>query len=440
MPVKTAPPAPKKTVEVPLSPSAAAAAAEENPWHQAMAQLDRAAAHMNIEPFILDRLRHPKRTLTVSIPVRMDDGTVKIFEGYRVHHNMDRGPAKGGIRYHPSVSLDEVKALAFWMTMKCAVVNLPYGGAKGGVVCNPKEMSIGEIERMTRRFTTEIASFIGPDKDIPAPDVNTNPQIMSWLMDTYSQIHGSSVPGVVTGKPVDIGGSLGRQEATGRGVFYVTRELATLERFDLRGQRVAIQGFGNVGGNAARIFQERGCRVVGVSDVGGGLYRASGLDVEAIWRWRQKHGSIEKYPDAEKVAADKFVEVPCDILIPAAMENTITKANAGKIQAKYIVEGANGPTTTEADEILAKRGIMVVPDILANAGGVTVSYFEWVQDIQAFFWSEKDVNAKLQDIIVKAMREVYEIHKREKVDMRLAAFILGLNRLAAAVRMRGLFP
>jgi glutamate dehydrogenase (NAD(P)+) len=245
---------------------------------------------------------------------------------------------------------------------------------------------------------------------------------------------------VVTGKPVDIGGSLGRQEATGRGVFYVTRELATLERFDLRGQRVAIQGFGNVGGNAARIFQERGCRVVGVSDVGGGLYRASGLDVEAIWRWRQKHGSIEKYPDAEKVAADKFVEVPCDILIPAAMENTITKANAGKIQAKYIVEGANGPTTTEADEILAKRGIMVVPDILANAGGVTVSYFEWVQDIQAFFWSEKDVNAKLQDIIVKAMREVYEIHKREKVDMRLAAFILGLNRLAAAVRMRGLFP
>jgi len=440
MPVKTAPPAPKKTVEVPLSPSAAAAAAEENPWHQAMAQLDRAAAHMNIEPFILDRLRHPKRTLTVSIPVRMDDGTVKIFEGYRVHHNMDRGPAKGGIRYHPSVSLDEVKALAFWMTMKCAVVNLPYGGAKGGVVCNPKEMSIGEIERMTRRFTTEIASFIGPDKDIPAPDVNTNPQIMSWLMDTYSQIHGSSVPGVVTGKPVDIGGSLGRQEATGRGVFYDTRELATLERFDLRGQRVAIQGFGNVGGNAARIFQERGCRVVGVSDVGGGLYRASGLDVEAIWRWRQKHGSIEKYPDAEKVAADKFVEVPCDILIPAAMENTITKANAGKIQAKYIVEGANGPTTTEADEILAKRGIMVVPDILANAGGVTVSYFEWVQDIQAFFWSEKDVNAKLQDIIVKAMREVYEIHKREKVDMRLAAFILGLNRLAAAVRMRGLFP
>ena len=413
---------------------------EGNPWLEAMEQLDRAAQKMNLEPYIVERLRHPKRILTVSIPVKMDNGTVKVFEGYRVQHNLDRGPAKGGIRYHPSVSMDEVKALAFWMTMKNAVVNLPYGGAKGGVICNPKEMSIGEIERMTRRYTAEISILIGPDKDIPAPDVNTNEQIMGWIMDTYSMTIGYSAPGVVTGKPLDVGGSLGRKEATGRGVFYVTRELSQLHGFDLKRAPVAVQGFGNVGMNAAKIFAEHGCKVVAVSDVEGGLYNEDGLDIEGIIEYRKKHATISKYPKAQHVDADEFVELPCDILIPAAMENTITHVNAPRIQAKYIVEGANGPTTNQADRILNKRGITVIPDILANAGGVTVSYFEWVQDIQAYFWGEKEVNAKLQDIIVKAFREIYQIHETERVDMRLAAFILGLRRLAQAVRIRGLFP
>ena len=388
----------------------------------------------------MDRLRHCKRTLVVSVPVRMDDGKIKIFEGYRVHHNMDRGPTKGGIRYHPMVSMDEVKALAFWMTMKCAVVNLPYGGAKGGVICNPKEMSIGEIERMTRRFASEIFSFIGPDKDVPAPDVNTNPQIMSWIMDTYSQMVGYCVPGVVTGKPIEVGGSLGRNDSTGRGVFYIARELAAVKKFDLRKAPIIIQGFGNVGSNAARIFAEHGCKVVGVSDITGGLYNPNGLDIDDIWQYRAKHGSIEGYSGAEKVGMEEFVELPCDVLIPAAMENTITRHNAHKIKAKVIVEAANGPTSIEADDILNKKGVCIVPDILANAGGVTVSYFEWVQDIQAFFWTEKDVNAKLQDIMVKSFRDVWDIHQNERVDMRLAAFMLGIRRLSAAVRLRGLFP
>ena len=415
-------------------------ASEADPWRQAMMQLDRAAEKMNLEPYIVERLRHPKRILIVSVPVKMDDGTVRVFDGYRVQHNLDRGPAKGGIRFHPQVSMDEVKALAFWMTMKCAVVNLPYGGAKGGVVCNPKEMSIGEIERLTRRYTAEISIIIGPDKDIPAPDVNTNEQIMGWVMDTYSMTIGYSAPGVVTGKPLDVGGSLGRKEATGRGVFYVTRELASLHGFDLRKAPVAIQGFGNVGMNAAKIFAQHGCKVVAVSDVMGGLYNDHGIDINALIEWRSKHESIAKFPKAEKIPIDQLVETPCDILIPAAMENTITYVNAPRIKAKYIIEGANGPTSNEADRILNRRGITVIPDILANAGGVTVSYFEWVQDIQAYFWDEKAVNAKLQDIIVKSFRDIYEIHEREKVDMRLAAFMLGLKRLAAAVRIRGLFP
>ena len=415
-------------------------ALETNPWHQAMEQLERAGAKMNMEQLVLERLRHCKRILTVSVPVRMDDGNLKVFEGYRIQHNLDRGPAKGGIRYHPQVSLDEVKALAFWMTMKCSVVNLPYGGAKGGIICDPKKMSIGEIERMTRRYTTEISIIIGPDKDIPAPDVNTNAQIMGWIMDTYSMSVGYSCPGVVTGKPIDIGGSLGRNEATGRGVFYVTRELAAVRGFDLRKAPVAIQGFGNVGSNAAKVFSEHGCKVVGVSDVGGGLYDAKGLDIDDIMAFRAKNDTIAGYGKAEHVDADKFVEVPCDILIPAAMENTITAENAPRIQAKYVIEGANGPTSNEADRILHARGVMVVPDILANAGGVTVSYFEWVQDIQAYFWSEKEINARLQDIIVKAFRDVYETAEKEKVDMRLAAFMVGLTRLAKAVRIRGTFP
>ena len=417
-----------------------AEAARENPWHQAMEQLDRAGRAMKLEPFALERLRHCKRILTVSVPVKMDDGSVKVFEGYRIQHNMDRGPAKGGIRYHPTVSLDEVKALSFWMTMKCAVVNLPYGGAKGGIICDPKKMSRGEIERMTRRYTAEISIIIGPDKDIPAPDVNTNEEVMAWIMDTYSMTIGYSCPGVVTGKPIEIGGSLGRKEATGRGVFYVTRELAKREGFDLRKATVVVQGFGNVGSNAANIFAEHGTRVVGISDVGGGLYDSKGLDLHDIMEYRKTHDSIADYPKAEHVAIEKFLELPCDILIPAAMENTITKGNADRIKAKYVVEGANGPTSNEADKILHAKGVTLVPDILANAGGVTVSYFEWVQDMQAYFWSEADINARLQEIIVGAFTEVYDLSKKEKVDMRMGAFMVGLRRLGKAASIRGMYP
>ncbi len=413
---------------------------EGNPWHQAMEQLDRAGAKMKMEALVLERLRHCKRILTVSVPVRMDDGSLKVFEGYRIQHNLDRGPAKGGIRYHPQVSLDEVKALSFWMTMKSAVVNLPYGGAKGGIICDPKKMSIGEIERMTRRYTSEISILIGPDKDIPAPDVNTNEQVMAWIMDTYSMTIGYSCPGVVTGKPIDVGGSLGRKEATGRGVFYVTRELANVRGFDLRKAPVAIQGFGNVGSNAAKVFAEHGCKVVGISDVAGGLYDPKGLDLDDIMVYRSKNETIAGYSKAEHIPVEQFAEVPCDILVPAAMENTITHENAARVKAKYIVEGANGPTTNAADRVLNERGVVVVPDILANAGGVTVSYFEWVQDIQAYFWSEKEINARLQEVIVKAFRDVYEVSQREQVDMRLAAFMVGLNRLAKAVKIRGTFP
>ena len=432
------------TTKTPVKPDALSLeqreALEADPWRQAMTQLDRAASKLGMEQFIVERLRYCKRILTVAVPVVMDDGSLRVFEGYRVQHNTDRGPAKGGIRYHPMVSVAEVKALAFWMTMKCAVVELPYGGAKGGVICDPKKMSQGELQRMTRRFTSEISFIIGPDRDIPAPDVNTNAQTMSWMMDTYSHLYGHAVPGVVTGKPIEIGGSRGRVEATGRGVFYVTRELAAREGFDLRTVGVAIQGFGNVGMNAARIFHEHGVKVVGVSDVSGGLYEKKGLDVEAVVLWQKEHGTIGAYPDAEHVPMAEFVEVPCDILVPAAMEHEVTARNAAKIKAKYIVEGANGPTTTEADAILNRRGIMVVPDILANAGGVTVSYFEWVQDIQAYFWNEKEINAKLQEIITRSFHEIYDIHRKDKVDMRLAAFMLGLRRLGAAVRLRGVYP
>ncbi len=413
---------------------------EENPWRQAMAQLDRAGQAMKLESFTLERMRHPKRILTVSVPVKMDDGSIKVFEGYRIQHNMDRGPAKGGIRYHPQVSLDEVKALAFWMTMKCAVVNLPYGGAKGGVICDPKKMSKGELERMTRRYTAEISIIIGPEKDIPAPDVNTNEQVMAWMMDTYSMTVGYACPGVVTGKPIEIGGSLGRREATGRGVFYVTRELAAREGFDLSKSSVAIQGFGNVGSNAASIFAEHGAKVVGIADVSGGLYDPKGLDLRDVMEYRKTRESVSGYPKAEHVPVDKFVEIPCDVLIPAAMENSITRANADKVKARYIVEGANGPTSNEADAILQKRGIQVVPDILANAGGVTVSYFEWVQDMQSYFWSEDEINARLRHIIVGAFTEVYDLAKKEKVDMRMAAFMVGLGRIGKAVSIRGMYP
>jgi glutamate dehydrogenase (NAD(P)+) len=412
---------------------------EPNSWGEAMAQLDRVASCMRLESYILERLRYPKRILQVSVPTKMDDGSIRVFQGYRIQHNDDRGPAKGGIRYHPQVSLDDVKALAFWMTMKCAVVNLPYGGAKGGVVCDPKRMSEAELERMTRRYASEISIVIGPEKDVPAPDVNTNEKIMAWIMDTYSSIAGYSVPGVVTGKPVEIGGTLGRREATGRGVFYIVQELARVKGIDLKKARIAIQGFGNVGSNAARILAEHGCSIIAVSDAGGGIYDPKGLNIEDLRRHAEKD-SAANYKRGERITNKQLLEMECDILIPCALENQITAQNADRIRAKYIVEGANGPTTGEADEILRSRGVVVVPDILANAGGVTVSYFEWVQDIQAFFWDEQEVQDRLKTIMLRAFQEVLQVAEKERVDLRLAAFIVALGRLANAIRQRGIFP
>ncbi len=411
---------------------------ENNIWLEAMAQLDRAAGRMNLPPYVVERLRHPKRILQVALPVKMDDGSVRVFEGYRVQHNIDRGPAKGGIRYHPSVALDDVKALAFWMTMKCAVMNLPYGGAKGGVVCDPKTISEGELERLTRRYAAEISILISPDKDIPAPDVGTNEKIMGWIMDTYSSIQGHSVPGVVTGKPIEIGGTLGRREATGRGLFFVVQELARMKGLELGKLRVAVQGFGNVGSNVARLLHEAGAKVVAVSDAEGGIANRKGLDIDALCR--EMNGTVAGFRGGERISGEALLETECDILLPCAMENQITEKNAARIKASYVVEGANGPTTGEADRLLRERGVLVVPDILANAGGVTVSYFEWVQDIQSFFWEEGEIHEKLKTLMLRAFREVWETAEREKVDLRLAAFMTALKRLSLAIAQRGIFP
>ncbi|MBL0350567.1 MAG: Glu/Leu/Phe/Val dehydrogenase [Elusimicrobia bacterium] len=408
-------------------------------WDQALAQLDRGAQRLGLEPYIVERLRHPKRILEVSVPVRRDDGSVKVFRGYRVQHNVDRGPAKGGIRYHPDVSLDDVSALAFWMTMKCALVNLPYGGAKGGVVCDPKTLSEGELERLTRRYASEISILIGPDKDIPAPDMNTNEKIMGWIMDTYSSQVGHSVPGVVTGKPVEIGGTLGRREATGRGVFFIVQELARVKNWQLKDLRIAVQGFGNVGSNAARILREAGARIVGISDATGGVADPKGIDIDDARRHSEKE-TLSTYRKGRAITNRELLELDCDVLIPAALENQITAEVAPRVKARFIVEGANGPTTTEADRLLNERGVTVVPDILANAGGVTVSYFEWVQDLQAFFWDEEEVRGRLRAILLRAFQEVWRVAGENKTDLRLAAFLVALDRLAKAIRQRGLFP
>ena len=408
-------------------------------WDQALAQLDRGAQRLGLEPYIVERLRHPKRILEGSVPVRRDDGSVKVFRGYRVQHNVDRGPAKGGIRYHPDVSLDDVAALAFWMTMKCAVVNLPYGGAKGGVVCDPKTLSEGELERLTRRYASEISILIGPDKDIPAPDMNTNEKIMGWIMDTYSSQVGHSVPGVVTGKPVEIGGTLGRREATGRGVFFIVQELARVKNWQLKDLRIAVQGFGNVGSNAARILREAGARVVAISDATGGVADPAGVDVDDARRHCEKE-TLATYRKGRPLTNRELLELDCDVLIPAALENQITAEVAPRVKARFIVEGANGPTTTEADRLLNERGVTVVPDILANAGGVTVSYFEWVQDLQAFFWDEGEVRDRLRAILLRAFQDVWRVAGENKTDLRLAAFLVALDRLAKAIRQRGLFP
>ena len=411
-----------------------------NPYEMAVQQFEAAADKISLSEDMREILRQPKRELAVNFPVRLDNGRVKTFTGYRVQHNVNRGPAKGGIRYGPDVTLDEVKALAMWMTWKCAVVGIPYGGAKGGVICDPKHMSPGELERLTRRYTTEISIVIGPHSDIPAPDVNTNAQVMGWIMDTYSMHEGYSIPAVVTGKPLSIGGSEGRNDATATGVLFVTRQAAKRIGMPLRGTRVSVQGYGNAGSIAARLFHNEGCKIVAVSDTSGGIYNESGLDPAAVLRFKQERGGIAGYPHAQNVSVQDVLEVPCDILVPAATEGVITAANADRVQARIISEAANGPTTPEADEILFKKGAIVIPDILANAGGVTVSYFEWVQDLQSFFWGVEEITQKLEVIMNRAFASVADKADQFSCDMRLAANMLAISRVAEATQVRGIYP
>ncbi|HEX8730431.1 MAG TPA: Glu/Leu/Phe/Val dehydrogenase [Ktedonobacterales bacterium] len=416
------------------------AGGRHNPWEMAQAQFDAAADRLELADDLRAILREPKRELIVHFPVRMDDGSIRMFTGFRVQHNINRGPAKGGIRYDLHVSLDEVKALAMWMTWKCAVVDIPYGGAKGGVICNPKRMSQAELERMTRRYATEIALLIGPQSDIPAPDVNTTPQVMAWIMDTYSMHKGYTVPAVVTGKPLAIGGSEGRVEATATGVAAMVEMAAADMRLPLRDARVAVQGYGNAGSISARLLHEKGCRIVAVSDTEGGIFNADGLDPVQALRHKQEHGSVVGYGGAQRISGEGVLEVPCDILIPAATENQLTSENAPKIQARLIAEAANGPTTPEADRIFFERGVRVIPDVLANAAGVTVSYFEWVQDLQSFFWSAQEIAERLGHVMTQAYGEVARMAQDKACDMRMAAYMLAIGRVADATQMRGLYP
>lgn len=406
----------------------------------ARAQFDAAAAHLDLSEGIRQYLRMPKRELTVNFPVQMDAGHVKMYTGYRVHHNTSRGPTKGGLRYAPHLTLDEVRALAMWMTWKCALVNIPYGGAKGGVVCDPAALSVRELEKLTRRFATEISILMSPEGDIPAPDMGTNPQVMAWIMDTISMHQGYSVPAVVTGKPINIGGSAGRIEATGRGVIIsVGQALQRVKNLPER-PTVVIQGFGNVGSNAARTAAEFGFEVVAASDVRGGVYNSHGLDVGALLEHAQESGSVVDFPGAEGVTNAELLALPCDVLIPAAMESQLTESNADAVQARIIAEGANGPTTPEADAILNEKGCFVIPDILCNAGGVVVSYFEWVQSLQSFFWDENEVNRKLEKVLVKAFGEVMETAEQHALDYRTAAQVLAIKRVADANETRGIYP
>ncbi len=411
-----------------------------NPYEVAVAQFDEAADRLGLSQSMRAVLRKPKRELTVNFPVRMDNGDVEMFTGYRVQHNITRGPAKGGIRFSPQVSLDEVRALAMWMTWKSAVVGIPFGGAKGGVICDPRKLSRTELERLTRRYATEISVLIGPNSDIPAPDVNTNPQVMAWIMDTYSMHQGYSVPAVVTGKPLAIGGSEGRLEATARGVQIITRE--AVRHMDMIPDRstVVIQGFGNVGGIAARLLHEAGYKIVALSDNSGGVYNANGIDVPAAMRHSREHSSLHGLPGTKAVTNQRLLELPCDILIPAALENQITEENAARVQTRLIIEAANGPITQEADLILHDKGTMIVPDILANAGGVTVSYFEWVQDQQDFFWAEQEINQRLEAIMVRAFDAVYNKAIEQSTTLRMAAYLLAVARVAEATELRGIYP
>ena len=443
---------------------------ETNPFKIAQQQIDIVANYLNLKKGIHEFLRWPQRELRVNFPVKMDNGEIKTYTGFRVQHNNSRGPCKGGIRYHPDVTLDEVRALATWMTWKCAVVNIPYGGAKGGVICNPKEMSLGELERLTRRFASEISIIIGPEKDIPAPDVYTNAQTMAWIMDTYSMNKGYSVPGVITGKPISIGGSLGRREATARGCMFTIRE--ALKQMDYKvippekwkvksseddsendcdgdegnGYRidkatVSIQGFGNAGSIAADLLNHKGAKIIAVSDSKGGVINKDGIDVDKLIAHKNTNGSVKGFEGADEECGTKDVlEIECDVLIPAALENQITEENVDNIKTKIIGEAANGPTTPQADKTLFEKNIFMIPDVLANAGGVTVSYFEWVQGLQQFFWSERDVNVKLRDIMVKAFGDVYKMSQKHQVDMRTGAYMVAVQRVADAMMTRGIFP
>ena len=411
-----------------------------NPYRIAQIQFDIAAEYLKLDQGLRQILRTPKRVLEVSIPTKMDNGQVKVFSGYRVQHNVARGPAKGGIRYHPAVTLDEVKALAAWMTWKTATVNIPYGGGKGGVICDPKRMTKPELERMTRRYTSEILPLIGPEKDIPAPDMYTDAQTMAWIMDTYSMTKGYSSLGVVTGKPLSIGGSEGRNEATARGCLVAVEEACRVKKMSVRGASVAIQGFGNAGSLAAKLFAEKKARVIAISDSRGGVFNSRGIDPLKAMRYKERSGTVVGMPGTSRISNDELLTMKCDILIPAALENVITLNNADQIKAKIVAEAANGPTTPHADEVLARKGIMLLPDILANAGGVTVSYFEWVQDLQSFFWSEAEVNAKLESVMRRAFTEVHESARKHRTHMRTGAYCLAVGRVADATLVRGLFP
>ena len=410
------------------------------PWGIYLQQVDRVLPYLGNLARWAETLRRPKRALIVDVPIQLDNGTVAHFEGYRVQHNTSRGPGKGGVRFHQDVTLSEVMALSAWMSIKNAAVNVPYGGAKGGIRVDPSLLSRGELERMTRRYTSEIGIIIGPTKDIPAPDVNTNEQIMAWMMDTYSMNEGATATGVVTGKPIDLGGSLGRRDATGRGVYTVGVEAARHIGLDIATSRLAVQGFGNVGGVAARLFAQAGARVVAVQDHGGTIYREAGLDVPSLLAHVAQAGTVAGFLQAEVLANDLFWDVDCDILIPAALEQKITHLNAGRIKARMVIEGANGPTTPQADDILQERNILVLPDVIANAGGVTVSYFEWVQDFSSFFWSEDEINARLVRIMKEAFAGVWEVAQDNKVTLRTATFIVACKRILHARELRGLYP
>ena len=412
---------------------------EENPFEAMMSRFDRAAQLLDLEPGLYKVLRHAEKEITVSVPVLMDNGEVEVYTGYRVLYNTSRGPAKGGIRFDMNVTLDEVKALAAWMTWKCAVVNLPFGGAKGGVICDPLKMSVSELERLTRRYTAGIINTLGPDSDVPAPDVNTNERVMAWVMDTYSMHVRHTVTAVVTGKPVEMGGSLGRREATGRGVMFVTREALRHLGMPLLGATVAVQGFGNVGSVAADLLSKQGCKIVAISDRTGGYFNRAGIDVAGAIAHVRQHRSLDGFKGGESITNEDLLTLSVDVLVPAALENVITSKNAGKVQARIIAEGANGPTTAGADSILDEKGIFVIPDILANAGGVTVSYFEWVQDRGGYFWSEETVNNRLEEIMTRSFTDVLGLSRQHKVNMRTAAYMLSISRVATVHRLRGIY-